>query len=366
MVSRILCSGDWTSTRVGCLRVRSISLFRHRAQYSAIRRTRMQRCNVLPAAPVVAILLLFSANYLGFGNTRLADSVSQATRANPLEPTERNIALGMNHFLAHCASCHGAPAGGKPIGSPDLASAKPQSYSDPSLFDIISKGLPGTAMPGFGSTHSEVEIWQIVLFLRKLPTLTPEEAKKLESAAPPEARHQHIHVTDQDRGAHEHHAEQPGQEHHHDVPNPQKPGQEHHHDAPKPADEPGHQHEMSQHAGHDMGGHAGHEMMATIAGGPFKTMTAIGSGTSLLPASSPMNAWHWMKGDWMLMLHGNLFADFDHQGGPRGVNKADSVNWAMLMAEHPVSGGGSLMLRGMFSGEPFTSPNGGFPELFPT
>jgi hypothetical protein len=36
------------------------------------------------------------------------------------------------------------------------------------------------------------------------------------------------------------------------------------------------------------------------------------------------------------------------------------------MAEHPVSGGGSLMLRGMFSAEPFTSPNGGFPELFQT
>jgi hypothetical protein len=38
----------------------------------------------------------------------------------------------------------------------------------------------------------------------------------------------------------------------------------------------------------------------------------------------------------------------------------------MVMAEHPIDGGGAIVLKGMFSGEPFTSPNGGFPELFQT
>ena len=42
-------------------------------------------------------------------------------------------------------------------------------------------------------------------------------------------------------------------------------------------------------------------------------MTAIGSGTSLVPASSPGYMWHWMKSDWMLMAHGNLIAGFNHQ-----------------------------------------------------
>src|SRR5262249_54516546 len=47
-----------------------------------------------------------------------------------------------------------------------------------------------------------------------------------------------------------------------------------------PSDPQGHQ----QHTGHGM---SGMTMMESIAGGPFKSIAAIGSGTSLMPASSP-------------------------------------------------------------------------------
>ena len=125
----------------------------------------------------------------------------------------------------------------------------------------------------------------------------------------------------------------------------------------------------NQHAGHDTDDeHTGHDMNAvttTITGGPFKSMHAIGSGTSLLPAISPGYMWHWMKDDWMVMAHGDAKVGFNHSGGPRGINKAESQNWFMLMAE-PNAGKGRLMLRGMFSAEPWTTPSGGFPELFQT
>jgi hypothetical protein len=75
--------------------------------------------------------------------------------------------------------------------------------------------------------------------------------------------------------------------------------------------------------------------------------------------------WHWMKDEWMLMAHGNVVAGFNHQGGSRGVNKAESQNWFMFMAERDV-GPGRLMFRGMFSAEPWTAPARGFPELFQT
>lgn len=129
----------------------------------------------------------------------------------------------------------------------------------------------------------------------------------------------------------------------------------HHHEAP--SSEPAQNHE---HHHHDM-----NSMMTTITGGPFKSMNAIGSGTSLMPASSPGYMWHRMKGDWMIAAHGDLKIGFNHQGGPRGVNKAESQNWFMLMAERP-AGGGRLMLRGMVSAEPLTAPRRGFPELFQT
>ena len=133
-------------------------------------------------------------------------------------------------------------------------------------------------------------------------------------------------------------------------------------------------HDMGQmnqdHSGHDMSqmnhDHSGHTMTGAMNGGPFMSMAALGSGTSLAPASSPMNMWHWMISDWMLMVHGNLDVGFDSQGGPRGVDKAESENWLMVMANHQVEGGGLFTFRGMFSAEPGTAPNGGFPELFQT
>jgi hypothetical protein len=132
-------------------------------------------------------------------------------------------------------------------------------------------------------------------------------------------------------------------------------------------------HEMpktgEEHAGHDMGKMQGaHDMaamMSTITGGPFKSMSAIGSGTSLQPSTTPGYMWHWMKDEWMIMGHGDIKIGFNHQGGPRGINKAESQNWFMLMAERQ-AGPGRFMVRGMFSAEPWTTPRRGFPELFQT
>ncbi|MFN7947749.1 MAG: hypothetical protein U0Z53_20540 [Blastocatellia bacterium] len=111
--------------------------------------------------------------------------------------------------------------------------------------------------------------------------------------------------------------------------------------------------------------HAEHAAMTTLTGGPFRSMNAIGSGTALQPASTPMTGWHFSRGEWLLMLHGELKAGFNQQGGARGVGKAVSQNWLMLMAERN-AGRGRLMLRGMVTAEPLTAPHGGFPQLFQT
>src|ERR1700730_2414491 len=106
-----------------------------------------------------------------------------------------------------------------------------------------------------------------------------------------------------------------------------------------------------------------------------------GSGTAWEPASVPGHEWMWMgnptagKGSgtwgarvfhrWMVMAHGVIFADYNQQGGPRGEGKAESVNWGMLMEQHPL-GRGTILFRQMFSAESLTSPHPGFPELFQT
>jgi hypothetical protein len=91
----------------------------------------------------------------------------------------------------------------------------------------------------------------------------------------------------------------------------------------------------------------------------------VSSGTGWQPAVTPDNSWMKPFHGWDLMAHGVVFLDYNQQGGPRGSGKAESVNWLMLMEQHPL-GKGTILFREMFSAESLTSPHPGFPELFQT
>ena len=87
------------------------------------------------------------------------------------------------------------------------------------------------------------------------------------------------------------------------------------------------------------------------------------SGTSWMPAASPMYGAMNRFGRWNLMTHYNAFIDYDRQEGPRGDYQYNSINWAMLMAERAVHAD-RLQLRVMLSLEPLTVTPGGYPLLF--
>jgi len=89
------------------------------------------------------------------------------------------------------------------------------------------------------------------------------------------------------------------------------------------------------------------------------------SGTGWQPAVSPAHLWMKQSAGWDLMAHGAIFVDYNQQGGPRGAGKAESVNWLMLMEQHPL-GRGTILFRQMFSAESLTAPHPGFPQLFQT
>lgn len=90
-----------------------------------------------------------------------------------------------------------------------------------------------------------------------------------------------------------------------------------------------------------------------------------GSGTAWEPASVPGHLWMTSRGGWDLMAHGVVFLTYNQQGGPRGVGKAESVNWLMFMEQHKL-GKGTLLFREMLSAESLTSPHPGFPQIFQT
>ncbi|MEW6127743.1 MAG: TolC family protein [Acidobacteriota bacterium] len=143
-------------------------------------------------------VLLSAVVFLSEGAT---DAYEGEQKTKPANTNLTTLARGLNHFEAHCAVCH-ANSGkadnekGKALSAADLTAKEIQAKSDAQLTKIIQNGIPGTAMPAFGKTHSPMEIKQLIAFIRKLPTLTDAEREKIRAATPPDARHQHTTHTE--------------------------------------------------------------------------------------------------------------------------------------------------------------------------
>lgn len=96
-----------------------------------------------------------------------------------------------------------------------------------------------------------------------------------------------------------------------------------------------------------------------------RASSASGSGTARLPgAEGHMGGLHAMAGDWMLMAHGALSAQYSDASGPRGTDKAYVTSMAMLTGERD-TGWGRVQLKSMFSLEP-AMDSSGYPNLFAT
>jgi high-affinity iron transporter len=99
-----------------------------------------------------------------------------ADAALDMPTTAVDLAAGDRLYAQHCASCHGVRGmGDGPAGKglnpppPALGSADVMRDVPPSLmYRIVSVGIEGTAMPGFSSTLSPDERWNIVSYLNGL------------------------------------------------------------------------------------------------------------------------------------------------------------------------------------------------------
>ena len=144
------------------------------------------------------------------------------------------VASGAAHYAPMCAGCHLGP------GSEDTEIRRglypqPPNLSQPAQhadhdhgdsmqsakrqFWIIKHGIKMTAMPAWGTTHSDEEIWGLVAFLQKLPEMSPEEYAKLQEPASGGHSHQHGEAPAD-------HVDPPGAKPHSHPPKPQAEGKE--------------------------------------------------------------------------------------------------------------------------------------------
>jgi cytochrome c553 len=103
----------------------------------------------------------------------------------PRSYSDDQAILGAGHYHHACASCHGAP--GLRAGEaarhmlpppPDLAT-KVSAWRDRELFWIVKNGIKYTSMPGWVAQERDDEVWAVVAFLKRYPSLDAEAYRRL-------------------------------------------------------------------------------------------------------------------------------------------------------------------------------------------
>src|SRR5215472_6627563 len=131
---------------------------------------------------------------------RLSIPSSERALTNPNASQADAWKEGEDHFSDHCAGCHGSDGrGDSEFGQqmyppvPNLTSADIQHFSDGELFAIIQHGVRWTGMPAFESEHTADETWNLVSFVRHLPS-TPADTEHHEHEHGHQPEHEHTHA----------------------------------------------------------------------------------------------------------------------------------------------------------------------------
>lgn len=139
--------------------------------------------NVAADSPHTAVI----GNLIAYAREQSIELRCSGISVPPLN-SPKMIAEGAEHYAAMCTGCHLAPdmrenemrPGLNP--EPPVLSALPPG--DPrEQFWIIDHGIRMTAMPAWGKSHSDEEIWKIVAFLQKLPGMTAGQYHSLTAKA---------------------------------------------------------------------------------------------------------------------------------------------------------------------------------------
>ena len=106
--------------------------------------------------------LAFTQGRGGAGGAAAAD----AATTNPVDGKPVSIENGSRIFLSRCTGCHGRDARGY-LG-PDLTGLWANGATDAQLFRTVQRGVPGTEMPPFDIRSQDLEIWEILAYLKSI------------------------------------------------------------------------------------------------------------------------------------------------------------------------------------------------------
>lgn len=130
-----------------------------------------------------------------FRDRSIAARASQVTAPADLAAPAR-IAAGAALYDSLCTSCHLGPGMKKTDLSRGLYPKAPPLAFGTDLtpaqeFWTIKHGVKLTAMPAWGRTHSDAELWDVVAFIRKMPDFDQAQYQTAVKRAPPEPPRSH-------------------------------------------------------------------------------------------------------------------------------------------------------------------------------
>ncbi|OGG45962.1 MAG: hypothetical protein A3F84_11625 [Candidatus Handelsmanbacteria bacterium RIFCSPLOWO2_12_FULL_64_10] len=100
-------------------------------------------------------------------------AVLASTVTNPISPTQASVERGRVVYFEQCAVCHGDGGRGDGPGAAGL-NPKPADlrihlaagHTDAQLFDWVTNGFPGSAMPAFRDALGEEDRWNVLNHVR--------------------------------------------------------------------------------------------------------------------------------------------------------------------------------------------------------
>lgn len=101
---------------------------------------------------------------------------------NPVPVSDANLVAGINLYAQHCVFCHGTAAGESSVTAvakglyprpPQLATDGVEDDAEGISFWKIKHGIRWTAMPSWGASLTDQQIWTLALFLKHMDKLPP-------------------------------------------------------------------------------------------------------------------------------------------------------------------------------------------------
>jgi mono/diheme cytochrome c family protein len=115
--------------------------------------------------------------------------VRQRAEAIDVPPLDdpKLVERGLVRYREHCVACHGAPGvapapfalGMTPVPASLVHTAR--EWKPAELFWVIKFGIKMTGMPAWQLRLDEPDLWAVVAFLQKLPSLSPDDYRRLPS-----------------------------------------------------------------------------------------------------------------------------------------------------------------------------------------